>query len=386
METIICDITAFNYWRIPPIVQLLLAGDETNPMLLRLFSEEELLSVRQAMAGSSLCAAMLQPGPSTRNLGADAKALRPMLPILAANHSGPLDILVANPAKRHSSSILRTHLSSNDQPPGATTAIDEYVHVTNPPHTLLQLAGRVSLAKTIMLATELCGSFTIFKAPLPIKTALNKIARTRTFPKIGGWQPCLDSAGNLTDLWSRPALATPQKLLSVSCEASPRKGCKRLQVAANLTVSGAASPFEARTGILLGLPRNRGGEGHIGFSFNKKINLTDKARALAQRHHCICDLYWNEGLDVECQSALVHDNVASFLSDSDRTTALKHMGIDVLPITYGQLKSEAQFTAFSETVARIRGKRYRQKTAQQIAAEHSLRAEVFTDWSSLHLV
>lgn len=33
MDTIICDITAFDYWRIPPIVQLLLAGNETDPVL-----------------------------------------------------------------------------------------------------------------------------------------------------------------------------------------------------------------------------------------------------------------------------------------------------------------------------------------------------------------
>ena len=237
-----------------------------------------------------------------------------------------------------------------------------------------------------MLASELCGSFTVYKPPPPIKAALQKLTRNRTFPKIDGWSPCLDSSGNLTDLWSRPALTSPQKLTRIADEASPKQGCKRLRLAAGLVEAGAASPFEARAGMLLGLSRHRGGEGHMGFSFNRRIDLTDKAKALAQRHHCVCDLYWEEGLDVECQSTLVHDSEASFLSDSDRTTALKHMGIDVLPITYGQLRNEMQFAAFSETVSRIRDKRHRRKTAQQIAATRALRTELFTDWNTIHLV
>ena len=150
----------------------------------------------------------------------------------------------------------------------------------------------------------------------------------------------------------------------MTLDAAPKRGCERLRVAASLVKPDAASPFEARAGILLGLPRQHGGEGHAGLSFNKRINLSSKAKTLAHRSFCLCDLYWEEGLDVECQSTLVHNKANSFLSDSDRTTALRNMGIDVLPLTYDQLKSEARFAAFSETVANIRGKRLKPKTAQ----------------------
>ena len=255
-------------------------------------------------------------------------------------------------------------LSANDMPFGSTTPIGENLQVANLPFTLLQLAARASLTRVIMLATEACGSFTIYQAPQPIKDALQTCVRNRRFPVVGGWEPFIDGNGCLTDLWTRPAPTTAQELSRMTLDAAPKRGCERLRVAASLVKPDAASPFEARAGILLGLPRQHGGEGHAGLSFNKRINLSSKAKTLAHRSFCLCDLYWEEGLDVECQSTLVHNKANSFLSDSDRTTALRNMGIDVLPLTYDQLKSEARFAAFSKTVANIRGKRLKPKTAQ----------------------
>lgn len=386
MENIICDITAFDYWRIPPIVQLLLAGDETDPSLQRLFGESALMATRASMASSPLCEKLLQPNPATRKIGATAQCLKSVAPLLAANHRGPVDILVTKRTECHLSSITQPRFTAHELPPCSTTPIAENISVTNPPFTLLQLAARSSLARTIMLATEVCGTFAIFKVPEPIKAALNPLTRNRPFPKIAGWEPFIDSTGSITDLWSRPALATPQELLNTAFEAAPKRGCENLRLAANLVVPNAASPFEARAGILLGLSRRRGGEGHTHFAFNKSIDLTRKAQVLAHRRHCVCDLYWEDGLDVECQSAMVHNEESSFLSDSDRTTALKHMGINVLPLTYEQLKDETRFEAFSETITNIRGTQFRRKTPRQKAATAALRSELFIDWETAHHV
>lgn len=138
--------------------------------------------------------------------------------------------------------------------------------------------------------------------------------------------------------------------------------------------------------MLLGLPRQYGGEGYTEFSYNKRIDLSPHARALAQRSHCYCDLYWDDGVDVECQSAIVHNKETSFLSDSDRTTALKYMGIDVIPVTYGQLADEHRFDALSATIAKVRGKRTRPKTARHVTAAKELRKDLFRPWSTLHHV
>lgn len=386
METIICDITAFDYWRIPPIVQLLLSNDEVSPTIVKLFREESIHELRKSLANSPLCQTWLRPNPAIRNLSETARALMPAIPLLAANHDGPIDVLINDRARCHAPGITRPRFSACDMPFGSTIPISGEVQVASPAFALLQLAGRASLARTVMLATELCGSFAIYDAPQPIKSALQALARTQRFPKIGGWEPFIDSAGNLTDLWSRPALATPQDLFRLACETSPKRGCKNLRIAASLVTPDAASPFEARAGILLGLPPHYGGEGHAGLSFNKRIDLTGKARILAQRPYCLCDLYWEEGLDVECQSSVIHNEEGSFLSDSDRTAALRSIGIDVLPLTYDQLKNETRFAAFSETVANIRGTRLKPKTTRQAAAAKVLRSTLFTNWGTAHLV
>lgn len=104
---------------------------------------------------------------------------------------------------------------------------------------------------------------------------------------------------------------------------------------------------------------------------------------MAQRGYCSCDLYWPDGLDIECQSAQHHDNEGSFLSDADRSAALELMGVKVLPLTYAQLKDEDRFAAFSAAVAHARGIKVAPKTGAQAKAAENLRAEVMVDWATL---
>lgn len=51
METIICDISAFQYWRIPPVVRLLTEAPPDDPLLLNLVDGEELERLRAGSAG-----------------------------------------------------------------------------------------------------------------------------------------------------------------------------------------------------------------------------------------------------------------------------------------------------------------------------------------------
>ena len=384
MEITICDITAFDYWRMPPLVRHLLADDETSPKLQPVIREDEMLALREAVAQTPLARTILAPNPATRNAGRAIKDLKPAAIMLAACHQGAIDIAVDEHRRCHASSTVRHRFSQHETPIGATTAIEEYINVANPALALLQLAGRASLARTTMLVSEICGAFTVYRAPQPIRAALQKIANSGTFPQVDGWRPYIKSDGVITDLWSRPPLATPSNLAAFAQECSTRKGCQNLRLAAQLATPGAASPLEVQAGMLLGLSRRRGGEGHAGFSFNKRIDLSPGAQAIAQRGHCYCDLYWENGLDVECQSAAVHDEAASFLSDSDRTCALKSMGIDVIPVTYGQLADERRFAELSKTIAKARGKRFRPKTTQQVKTARTLRKELFTDWGTIH--
>lgn len=384
MEPIICDISAFDYWRIPPVVHILLNAGASSS------DSAALGSTAMAEAGASVLRAFSEgqspwaAGTLPSGTGKTARRLREVAPLLVAGNRQCVDILVRDRRGCHASGIVHPRVWSRNLPFGATVQIAESVHVATPAFALLQIAARASLATTIMLAAELCGSFTVYEPPTALLKTLQTMERSKQLPAIGGWRPFVNQHQVLTGLWSRPPLLSPDDLETMAATCEAQRGRKRLQRAAQLVLPNAASPFEVQASMLLGLPRHLGGEGHSGLALNKKITLSADAQTLAQREHCYCDLYWDEGLDLECQSAMAHDREASFLSDSDRTAALRCMGIDVLPVTFSQVSCQERFDALSRTIASMRGRKLTPKTAAQRKRAIELHSEVLRPWNQLH--
>lgn len=386
METIICDISAFRYWRIPPVVRVLTGAPPEDPMLRDLLGVEELGRLREACSVLPLAVACASSGAHWRAAGAASHDVRRAVGQLVAGVDAPVDVLVSRRTQSRRATLVRPRVWSPGVPGGELRSVGEDVSVVSPAFALLQLAARASLERTVLLASELCGSFAVFEAPPCVRTILQKLVDEGRMPRMGGWAPCLDENGRLTDLWSRRPLVTPCELALLAEGSGARNGRARLAEAAGLVTPGAASPFEVKTGVLLGFPRARGGEGHVGFTHNRRVALTPEARRIARRGSCYCDLYWDEGVDVECQSAFAHGSAAGFLSDSDRTTALGLMGIRVVPVTYPQITREASLWALSRAVALQRGVEWLPPTERERAAGRRLREEVLVDWGSLPLV
>ena len=161
----------------------------------------------------------------------------------------------------------------------------------------------------------------------------------------------------------------------------------RLVKATEFLVPSAASPLEVQTAMLLGLPSSMGGYGIGGFEANRKVRLNTGGRLLSKKSACYCDLFWEEaGIDVECQSTMVHQNADSFLSDSERTTALRGMGLDVLPITFDQLSDSARFDSFVKVLVGMLGLTLESRTEAVKKATVGLRAEVLAPWETIHHV
>ena len=389
METVVCDITAFDYWRIPPLVHLLLAGEGDDVALRKITSSDQLQALRaEVVAGLPLCARYLGTNSHTRTMGRVAKQLLPIVPLLAAGHEDAVDVLAGRHCKCYESDLLRTHLWSRNLPVGSTLELYEDVRIISPELLMLCLAGRASLAHTVMMASELCGSFAVYDPPAPIRAFLQRILDSgKKIPVVQGWKPYIDASGKLGTLWSRPPLTSPGKLTSFAADSDLKKGASRLVRAASLVKEGAASPFEVQTAVLLGFPRRMGGYGIGGFVANGKVPLNVGGKALSLKSCCYCDLFWEEqGIDVECQSAMVHQNADSFLSDSERTTALKGMGIDVLPLTFDQLKDAGRFDCFVNVLANSLGLSLRPRTEAMMEAASRLRCEVLIDWEFVHHV
>lgn len=385
METVICGSDAYCYWRTPPIVHLLAAGPEDHPALRGIIDPDSLAALRVELSErlplSRLCS---ETGPAWRNPSADALRIREVHPLLATWANPPVEVL-AHAQGYHASKVVRPRYWASNLPFGSTTQLVDDVYVTTPTFTMLQLATHASLVRTVLLASELCGSFAVYRCPAPIARVLEPLIDRGSLPRFGGWSPCTKN-GRLTDLWSREPLTTPSELRDLAERSDSRNGRARLIKASELVVPCAASPFEVQAGVLLGFSRRLGGEGFAGFTHNEKVALSKDARLLAQRDYCLCDLYWPDGLDLECQGAGFHDDEASFLSDSDRTTALRLMGIDVLPVTYEQISNPRRFEALTCVIAKAKGLAAPKKTQRDLEAAHRLREEVFVDWASLPFV
>lgn len=372
MDAIICDKTALSYWRIPPVVQLLAAAPEADARLARVLTsyDLELLSANYAEAQNKF---------RQKHFGRAGEVYRELLeaaPLLALCGNAPFDVLSTQKGDVHESRLVKPRLWSAGLPSGAARQATDTLGVTSPEFTLQQLAARESLGRTLVLASELCGTFSVFHTPESMAKILQRLCNSRQLPNIGGWSPSLDSDGKLTDLWSREPLITSAGLQRLAETSDSPRGREQLTRVAKLVVGGAASPFEVQAGILLGLPIRNGGAGLGGFEHNTRIGFTPDAALIAGRECCYCDLYWDEGIDLECHSKTWHAARDSQLSDFTRQTALDLMGIDVIPLTYGQLSSKRQFDAVVRILASKLDRKTRRKTAAELQAEARLRDEV----------
>ena len=83
MEAVVCDTSAFRFWRTPPVVRLLASEPEDSPVLRELLSPPEILAFRRELAASSTLCALVSnanggrshPGGAAGAIAASAAAL-----------------------------------------------------------------------------------------------------------------------------------------------------------------------------------------------------------------------------------------------------------------------------------------------------------------------
>lgn len=382
METVLCGATAYRYWRTPPIVLHLAAAPADSVTLRKFLREDEILAFRADLA-ERLPFMRDCSGASWRNVSQAARDVRDAQWPLAPSATFPLDVLAQERGNRRSSGLISTTFWNGGLPFEATSDVTDDLGITTPAFTMVQMAAQAGFTRTLLLASELCGSYAVYPAPEPIRSLLQRIASRGRLKSFQGWRPCMDGEGRVTDLWQRDPLTTPEELGAMAAAAEGHRGAATLRKVAEAVVPLAASPFETQAGLLLSLPRRLGGEGFDGLSHNEKVELSRDAKLVGQRQCCYCDIYWPDGLDVECQSAQYHDNLDGFLSDAERAAALQLMGVNVLPLTNAQLTDPYRFDAFCDAVALARGIKRKPRTESQNHATEQLRSEILVDWASL---
>lgn len=299
----------------------------------------------------------------------------------------PLHRLVFTRAQSGSRSLFKSHLLTQEPPPGSFRQTEHGFDVTSPEFTLLNLATQVSRNQLLMACYEMCSYFAVFKPCKRAQQQLDEAISLKLIPPDCGWKRVVDTKGNDTNLWKHPPLLSAANIAAFAKQAAGLRGVKQLRWATERMTGQTASPFEVQTSMLVSLPRDEGGLG-IDIANNVRIRLSEAARSLYDKTCCYADILIESSTDsmgviLECQGRSAHGSEAASLSDAERATALTSMGYDVIQITYGQIKDKKSFDHIAELIHKKAGLTYVPKTKQERTAEDVLRQELLVDWVEL---
>lgn len=351
MKDLLCDISAFRYWRLPP----------------------------QALA---LCSPLPRPEEDRQRYGLARN------PTAAVVLGLPLHTLVGTRNKRTCPASVRQRLFLGELPRESVLETEHGFLVTSPLLTAFIMSRHLTDLQLLLVLAEMCGLFTVCALPAALEAELSRAIESGAIPATFGWARCPSEDGAVSNLWRRDALVLDGDLDRFCSDVCGMRYGKRFVAVSHLVPLGAASPFEVETYLLLGLPRSLGGEGFCGIELNVEVMLSTSARSIVGKSRVYIDLLLSSPngkrqVAIECQGKASHGRAGDGLRDADRMTALQAMGYDVFLLTHGQISDEDRFRAIVKAVCRLLDVEYRDKSSEEQGAEALLRSELFVDWSKL---
>lgn len=351
MKDLLCDISAFRYWRLPP----------------------------QALA---LCPPLPRPEEDRQRYGLARN------PTAAVVLGLPLHTLVGTRNKRTCPASVRQRLFLGELPRESVLETEHGFLVTSPLLTAFIMSRHLTDLQLLLVLAEMCGLFTVCALPAALEAELSRAIESGAIPATFGWARCPSEDGAVSNLWRRDALVLDGDLDRFCSDVCGMRYGKRFVAVSHLVPLGAASPFEVETYLLLGLPRSLGGEGFCGIELNVEVMLSTSARSIVGKSRVYIDLLLSSPngkrqVAIECQGKASHGRAGDGLRDADRMTALQAMGYDVFLLTHGQISDEDRFRAIVKAVCRLLDVEYRDKSSEEQGAEALLRSELFVDWSKL---
>lgn len=351
MKDLLCDISAFRYWRLPP----------------------------QALA---LCPPLPRPEEDRQRYGLARN------PTAAVALGLPLHTLVGTRNERTCPASVRQRLFLGELPRESVLETEHGFLVTSPLLTAFIMSRHLTDLQLLLVLAEMCGLFTVCALPAALEAELSRAIESGAIPATFGWARCPSEDDAASNLWRRDALVLDGDLDRFCSDVCGMRYGKRFVAVSHLVPLGAASPFEVETYLLLGLPRSLGGEGFCGIELNVEVTLSASARAIVGKSRVYIDLLLSSPdgerqVAIECQGKGSHGRAGDGLRDADRMTALQAMGYDVFLLTHGQISDDDRFHAIVKAVCRLLDVEYRDKSLEEQGAEALLRSELFVDWSKL---
>ena len=351
MDLILAGISAFRFYRTPPQVL-----------------------------------ALLPPISQDRDYGRRRLYAHPL--VREALGGVPLTCLATGRSQSTGARWIDWTLVQGELPFGHIVDTDFSLRVTSPAMTLLTLGRRLSVTSLAMAAYELTGYFSVFCPSTEMEVALAANAGASRGRGIRAWRRASGDGARQGDLWQRAPLVELSELAEFARSNAGLRGAGKLSEALSLVNGVTASPFEARLSALLTFPRSLGGCALEGFENNRKVVLDARGRALSRQDACYLDLYHPGGVGgrpfaVECQGEAFHAPAHAALDDADRQVALRGMGIDVVPVTYRQIKNAENYQVLAGLIASLCGQELPRRTGRFVRAENALRHEILGNWAHM---
>lgn len=387
METTICDISAWQFYRTPPQLRSV----ELDPELARArgYSRPARRGPRRACRRNER--------PSERSLS--SRLLGELKGIAL-----PVHVIVGPGSSAHKSDLVIPHRIGNDAMLANRVSLGNGLFVLSPEALLCSLPaamGRIAIAKMMF---EACGIFSVLPRTARLACVVSELMsqgviapeayrgmgtfafcdeRGVPLPTLDPegdpmqWTPCFDRHRRLTDLWKRPPLTDVESLLQCAGRLGLGERSEVMRAIA-MVRNGAASPEEVRANILLCSGSWNGGESWGDPYLNRRIAYTPEAARLAGSSSCVADSLWLENKSVlEVLGEGFHADTHGFREVSGRTAALESMGYTVAEIIHGQMADLEQFDALLPVLAGKLGFEPCRKTPAFLRRRAAMHRELF---------
>lgn len=286
---------------------------------------------------------------------------------------------------RLTSTLVKQHLWSKDLPAGAIVDTPFDVAVTSPLLTLLMLSTHLDPIDTALLIYEFTGLFSLYSPSKEMDDAICQSVKQGKFERLDSWRRITSAQGKPTDLWVRKPLLEIDDIHHILDAGKGMRGRNRLAKAMRYVTGKVASPFEAKTSILIGSPRRVGGLGFAGFKNNLEIKLDDNAQRICGLKNAYGDIVWEATSDhpmviVECQGEMAHNSRDRAQADDDRALALESMGIEVIRISYKQISDRTRFNLLARRLSDTLSIKLPNPTPRLAQREIEMRDALFGAW------
>lgn len=387
MAIIICNISAWQYWRTPPLLRDVEIDVRSAPL--------------PAPMGCGLNSELLNSRKDARE--ADQKIQSRLLTELKAVVP-PVHVMVEDSCGLRPSRFTVPHAIPKLLSPSDTVSLGAGLYVLTPEATLCLMGSSFGSAQLAKMICEACGIFALVPQTERLCCVVNELVESQvlvpeTFKykgiygysdskgiPLGGlddygepldWIPSFNRRGQITDLWKRPALTNIEHIKACADRLGIGKR-NNLRKALEMSANGAASPAEAKAYLMLCSGALNGGESWGRPDLNRRVYFTPEASKLAHQSFCIADMFWpSHKADLEVQGEEYHADDLGFKLETGRNAALESMGHAVAELTYEQMADLDLWDTILPTLAAKTGFGLSRRTSTFLKRREELHFELF---------